>query len=255
MALKFGKLARKFHPKTLMMSSFIPMGLVPPPEKRAWEYRVKGPWGMFKNDTLGICVIAAVFHYIMAATANTGSPAFFTDAEAVAVYSAVTGYDPSKTDANGNNPTDQGTAWTDMLAYWQSTGVTDANGKVHKILAWGNVGLSVSSLRQGISIFGGILVGTAITQSMMDQFNRKLPWNWPFAGGVLGGHGIPLLGYGKDGQTACTWDSLEQMDTKAPSQFDEAYAVVTQDFLDAEGVSPSGLDVFALTRAMKAIAA
>src|SRR5580658_4087447 len=113
--LMFGKLAPKFHPNTLRLSKYALAGaLPPPPSKRAWEYVIPASgWGMLGNDQVGDCVIAAMMHFIMAATSNSGQPAQFTTELAIQLYSAITGYDPSQTDATGFNPTDQGTAWTD----------------------------------------------------------------------------------------------------------------------------------------------
>lgn len=45
------------------------------------------------------------------------------------------------------------------------------------------------------------------------------------------------------------------MDQAALSQVDEAYVVVTQDWLDAQGTSPSDLHLDALTTDLNAIAA
>lgn len=241
MPLKFGKLAPKPHRDTLLMSKYIGADALPaPPEKRAWEYRVKSAWGMFLNNELGICVIAACLHWIMAATANTDKPAIFTDAEALRAYSAITGYVP------GDPSTDQGTAWTDALAYWREIGFTDVNGTVHKILGWAAVGLTIPELNQALNLFGGLLIGTNVTQSMMDQFNAGQPWNAPFDGGIIGGHGIPELGYGGEGRSVITWNAEEQGDNTLPSNYDEAYCVVTQDFLDAAGMAPSGIDLATL---------
>ena len=248
---KFGKLPPKFHPRTLYLSHFVtPRISAPPPEKRDWEYRVSDEqWAMtmLGNDTVGDCVIAAMMHYVMAATANTEKPAIFTTEEAIKTYSAITGYNPG--DAN----TDQGTVYTDALAYWQQTGLKDTLGRSHKILGWAAIDFSnIASLRQAIAIFGGILVGTAVTQSMEDQFDSGEPWNPPYSGGVLGGHGIPWLGYGSEGQTCITWGKREQMALEAIGEVDEAYAVITQDFLDRQGESPSGLDLDALQAALAA---
>lgn len=255
--LKYGKRPPKFNPKTLLMSKYVLADAPPPPpEKRAWEYVIADDaWEMLGNDTVGDCVIAAMMHFIMASTANTGKPATFTTELALELYSAITGYDPSQTDDEGNNPTDQGTTWTDALAYWQSTGIVDAAGTIHKIEAWGSVGLDLPSLRQGINLFGGILIGLNVTNSMEQQFGNGLPWNAPFGGGIAGGHGIPGFGYGGQGESIVTWGKRQQGDLTLPGQFDEAYAVVTSDWLSVAGLSPSGLDLAALQADIAGLAA
>jgi hypothetical protein len=244
----YGKKPSKFHPNTLLLRDYLPAARPLPEAKRAWEYSVSDrTWAasMLGNDQVGDCVIAAMLHYIMAAQANVGKPVTFTTQQALDLYSAITGYDPA------NPSTDQGTAWTDALAHWQSTGCCG-----HRILGWAALYISsLDAIKQGIAIFGGVLIGTAVTQSMEDQFGKGRPWNTPFTGEVLGGHGIPWLGFGCQGQTCITWGSRQQMDQAALSQVDEAYVVLTQDWLDAHGTSPSNLHLDALTADLKAIAA
>jgi hypothetical protein len=255
MGLKFGKLPPKPHLKTLALSKYLTAEALPPPEeKRAWEYAVPDTtWAgsMLGNDAVGDCVIAAVLHFIMAARASAGKPIpAFTTQNALDLYSAVTGYDPS------DPSTDQGTAWTDMLAYWQTTGVSvPGEDEPDKILAWAAFDFTdPTKLNQAIDIFGGTLIGTAITQSMEDQFNAGEPWNPPFTGGVLGGHGVPFLGYGSEGRTLITWAKRQATDLTFPSNMDEAYVVVTNDFLTSAGETPIiGLNLDALTSDLAAI--
>jgi hypothetical protein len=238
----FGKKPPKFHPKTLLLRDYLPAARLAehPETKRAWEYSVSDrTWAasMLGNDQVGDCVIATILHYIMAAQANVGKPVTFTTQQAIDLYSAITGYNPA------DPSSDQGTAWTDALAYWQTTGCCG-----HKILGWAALDISsLDAIKQGISIFGGALIGTAITESMEDQFGRSQPWNAPFSGAVLGGHAVPWLGFGRRGQTCITWAARQQMDPAALSQVDEAYVVVTEDWLNAQTTSPSGMNLATLT--------
>lgn len=254
MNLKLGKKEPKFNPKTLLFRDYLPKGNLPTPlAKRAWEYRISDArWAasMLGNDLIGDCVIAAILHYIMAATANTGNPATFTTQDAIDIYSAITGYDPAQTDAGGNNPTDNGTVYTDALAYWQKTGF-----KGHFIKGWTAIDPSdLDMLKQGVAIFGGVLVGTSVTQKMMDDFQAGNPWN-NFSGASIGGHGIPWLGFGGQGQTCITWAKRQSMSPQSVSIMDEAYVPITQDWLDASGESPSGYNLAALQADLQAIAA
>ena len=242
----YGKKPPKFHPKTLLLRDYLPTALPPPETKRAWEYSVSDrTWAasMLGNDQVGDCVIAAILHYIMAAQANVGNPVTFTTQQALDLYSAITGYNPA------DPSTDQGSSWTDALNYWQTTGCCG-----HKILGWAALDISsLDAIKQGIAIFGGVLIGTVLTQSMKDQFDKGQSWNAPFTGALLGGHGIAWLGFGRHGQTCITWGSRQQMDPAALSQVDEAYVVATQDWLDAQARSPSGLNLDALTADLKTI--
>lgn len=250
--LKFGKRPPKLHRKTLHLKDYLTKEILPPPPvAKGWEYAVAdGQWGMLGNDTVGDCVIAAMLHWIQAARANNGEKVMFTTEQALSIYSAITGYDPSQTQEDGSNPTDNGTAWTDALAYWQKTGVCG-----HKILGWAAIEHSdLSSIKQAIALFGGVLIGTNVTSSMEAQFSDGQPWNAPFSNDSLGGHGIPWLGYGRVGQTCITWGQREQMAPEALEQVDEAYVPITADWLDTQGNSPSGLNLASLKDDLKLIA-
>jgi hypothetical protein len=251
--LKFGKLPPKKNRNTLSLKKYLLKGkgvLPPPEERRGWEMAVKDDaWGLLGNDVLGDCVIAATLHWVQAATAVNGRPVTFTTEQAIEIYSAVTGYDPKQTNQFGDNPTDQGTAWTDMLEYWRVVGVFG-----HKISAWAKIDYKdLNAIRQGIDIFGGILIGTAVTGSMQQQFADGKPWNKPWKGGVEGLHGIPWLGHGKEGQTCITWGARQQMDLTANKMCDEAYCVITEDWLNSAFVTPLGINAAALAADIEAL--
>src|ERR1700687_2807408 len=86
------------------------------PRKVYYEYKIPaGEWGMLGNDTVGDCEIARLLHIIMSATAHTGTMLIPTVDKAIAVYSAISGYDP-------NDPsTDVGCNSADVFNYWQNT--------------------------------------------------------------------------------------------------------------------------------------
>src|SRR5580765_766860 len=126
MPLKFGKLPPKKNVHTLSLKKYLLKGknVLPAPEqKRGWEYSVKDvDWQILANDRLGDCAEAMWLHFIQAATANAGKPYTPTTDEAIQLYSAVTGYDPKQDNQFGDNPTDGGTALTDLLEYERKLG-------------------------------------------------------------------------------------------------------------------------------------
>jgi hypothetical protein len=248
MPLKFGRLPRKFNSRTLLLRDYLPKGGLPtPPQAVGYEYAVSdATWAqsMLGNDSVGDCVEAMALHFIMAAQSNVGSRVTFTSDQAIQLYSAITGYNPS------DPSTDQGTAITDLLAYWQSTGIYG-----HKILAWAAVNPSdIAQVRAAAYLFGGLLAGIEVTSGMMTQFSANQPWNAPFTGPVEGGHGIPILGYGRAGQTCITWARRQQCDLNFWQLVDELYVVCTEDWINAQGQSPSGLNLEALQADLKLVA-
>ena len=220
------------------------LGAVPnPPSKTYYEYKVKTQWEMDGNDSVGDCTCACIAHMIMLATAHTGIMFVPSTAQVLAAYSAITGY-------NGDPSTDNGANITDVLNYWQKTGIAG-----HKIVAWAAVDPSnLKQVEQAIWLFGGVDIGIEVYQSMMDQTNAMQPWDNP-SGSDLGGHSIPLFGYGSQGTTGVTWGALQQMGWPCFQQIcSEAYAVITQDWINQlTGKTYSGFNLAQLQADLTAI--
>lgn len=233
--MKCNALPPKSNPKTLQLSKYAGASLAPAPTKVYWEYKVPAAlWGMDGNDTVGDCTCAAIAHMVACATAHTGDLFVPSQADCLKVYSAVTGYDP----ATGAN--DNGAVITDILAYWQTTGIAG-----HKISAWAALDNSADEIKQGIWLFGGVDIGITVYQSMQRQFSQGQPWDDP-SGMVVGGHSIPLFGYGRAGTTGLTWAALQQIGWDTLSRImTEAYVVITPDWL-AQGKAPNGFDLATL---------
>jgi hypothetical protein len=247
---KFGKTAPKKHPNTLRLSKYTgPMIPISPtaPHKVWREYKIQpGQWGQMKNNEIGCCTISAIGHMLMLETAHTGVTVTPTDDEVVAAYSAVSGYDPI-TQMNDN-----GCAISDTLEYWRTHGISG-----HKILAWAQVDYqNFFHVKQAIWLFGGIDVGFNVPQSAMDQFSAGQFWDVVANdGGTIGGHAIPLFGYGSQGANCITWGQRQGMTWQFFSRYvDECYIVITEDFINqTTRETPSGFDIAALENDLKSI--
>lgn len=224
----------KPNAQTLQFSKYAGASLPPPPTKVYWEYKVPAAlWGMDGNDSVGDCTCAAIAHMVANATAHTGDLFIPSKDDCLKVYADVTGYD-------GTEATDNGAVITDILAYWKTTGIAG-----HKILAWAALDKSIDEVKQGIWLFGGVDIGITVYQSMEEQFANGQPWDNP-SGAQLGGHSIPLFGYGRDGTTGLTWAALQQMGWATFQQIcSEAYVVITPDWLQ-QGKTPNGFDLVGL---------
>jgi hypothetical protein len=254
--LKTGKLAPKWHAKTLRFSLFSKSSDVPaPPEKIFLEYKVDpSTIGMFGNDECGDCVLAMLAHWLMLITAHTGKMIVPTLQDALGWYTALTGYDPKQTDANGNNPTDQGCAVTDALNFWQSTGICG-----HKIAGWMKLDpTNAVQRKQGLWMFLGVGTGVQLPNNAQQQFTNGETWTVTRNSPGLNGHAILQAGEGAEGRDFQTWGKGDQKATHAwgDKYEDEAYVILTPDLIEeANGKSPFGFDYDALTAALKEIAA
>jgi hypothetical protein len=247
---KFGKNAPKKHPNTLRLSKYTgPLIPISPtaPRKVFREYKVPpGQWGMLGNDVAGNCTICACAHMLMNETVHTGTIVVPTLAEVMATYSAISGYDPI-TGANDN-----GCAMSDVMEYWRTHGLSG-----HKILAWAQVDYqNFWHVKQAIWLFGGLDIGVNLPQSAMDQFSNGQFWDIvPNDGGIIGGHAIPLFGYGSQGTNCITWGQRQGMTWEWFSRYvDEAYVVISSSwFNEITKQTPSGFDIAVLENDLKSI--
>ena len=250
---KLGKRPPRHDPRTLQLENYIiPSKLPAPPAAENWGAAVPTDgWPMMKNDTVGDCTCAAAGHLIEDWTANATNgkdTVVLSDGDIVAAYSAITGYDP----ATGAN--DTGAVEIDVLNYWRKTGIGG-----HTILAY--VAMEPGNhqhVMDAVYLFGGCYIGLALPISAQNQ----AVWSVPPGGrggdgapGSWGGHAVPVVAYDSRGLTCVTWGMLKRMTWQFWDTYcDEAYAVLSQDWLESAGKAPSGLDLPALQADLEQVA-
>jgi hypothetical protein len=201
-------------------------------------------WPMYLNDQLGDCTIAGLAHMFGAWTRYAGGgEALFTDDEVQKAYSRVGGYVPGQPD------TDQGCVMVDVLADAKANGMTDTGGKVHKVAGYAALGNPADEelLGQVLDVFGSVYVGINVQQQMEDEFSQGRPWTWKRGAEVIGGHAICLQrrrGSGPARLEYVTWGALQPATFSFQAHAaEEAWAVVTEDWISANGTTVEGLDL------------
>lgn len=234
-----GKLGRRPYDPSKPALRLAPhlQGAVPPnPVVADWLSRVPS-WPMYGNDQYGDCVWAMIGHMIEAWTQYaSGSAVQVTTEQLLAAYSAVTGFNP-------NDPnTDQGTNIQDALNYWRTTGVGG-----HSIVAFAKVDhTSQSEVEAAINLFGSLAVGVNLPTSAQDQFNQGAEWTVVQGSPIEGGHAIHAGSYDTAAKDAriVTWGAVQTLDDPWWTAYvEEAWVVVTREWLAATGSTPSGLDL------------
>ena len=244
--VRLGKLAVRHDPRTLLMAKYATAQLASPPDAYDWTKKVNTSWGMMGNDKIGDCTCAAAGHLIMEWTANAGKMVTPSLQAIIKAYSAITGYDPK----TGNH--DNGAAELDVLNYWRNTGIA-----AHKIAAF--VSLEPSNhthIMDGTWIFGGCYIGLALPKSAQAQTSNKQIWSVPPGGtggdgapGSWGGHAVPVVAYDSRSLTVVTWGALQTMTWGFWAAYcDEAYAILSPDFLKQKGGQPVTPDGFNLAQ-------
>lgn len=201
---------------------------------------------MWANDQAGDCVFAAFYNLLAGATAQTGDPFAATDADCLADYAAVTGYDL----ATGEN--DNGANPEDALRYYSKKTLGDQG----KILAWAEVDPdSLDEIREALHIFGGIYTAFYLPRTAQDQtgggkvWDRSRIWTPGSVPGTWGGHMTMTRCIDASGGDAkvftVTWAEVQEMTEAFWRRYcSAAYVIVTEKWVaDNTGETPSGFDL------------
>jgi hypothetical protein len=245
--VKLGKLAPRHDARTLQLANYLQPSVLPKiPTSQDWSGKVP-QWLMLLNDTLGCCTISSIGHQIMAWTANASTEFIVSDHDVLKAYSAVSGYNP----ATGEN--DNGAVELDVLNYWRKKGIAR-----HKISAYAALQPRNHALvKAACYLFGGVYIGLALPLSARNQAIWDIPKHG-FSGngrpGSWGGHAVSVTSFDEHYITCVTWGELKKMSWSFLSHYcDEAYAVLSKDFIDAKGIAPNAFDWDALQQDLKQI--
>lgn len=204
-------------------------------------------------DGVGDCTIAEAAHAYTALGVYAGKPqVLFSDSEVVSVYSDISGYDPS----TGND--DNGCQMQDVLNYLRNTGMADVNGNVHKVAAYAALGnpADIQMLSQTLKTFGYVYLGVNLPQSAEDQFGNGA-WTYEAGSPVVGGHCIGLHRRKPYGSQVgvfemASWGALQPATIAFIQHYvEEAWAVITQDWIEANGDSCDGISLAQLEADMR----
>jgi hypothetical protein len=253
---KLGKKPVRYDIRTLQFRDYAHSNRGIPVPPLEISYVVKIPsWPMLLNDQLGDCVIAAMGHIVQQWTyfASGGSAMqTMTDAEALAAYEAIGGYNPD--DPNS----DQGCDMLTALNYWRNQGIEVA-GALHKI--GGYVAVDPSNLdevRQAIYLFGNLFTGVALPVGVQGADDWTVPVDGIYgaagAPGSWGGHCIPNMAESPETLTCITWGERLKMSHNFFGDYcDEAYAVLSSDWIESSGAAASGFDLAQLKEDLAAL--
>jgi hypothetical protein len=226
-------------------------GLPPAPVEASWITKLcdAEAIAMYDNDVLGDCVPAAMAHMEQQWNFYAGHPWIPWLADVIAAYQAIGGYVPG--DSNTDNGCDMSTA----LKYWRKTGFAG-----HKILAYMVVdSTDLDEVQSCIEIFGNMFTGIALPVSVQGAYDWTVPEGGIYSDngqpGSWGGHCIPIVAGSPITKTCETWGvgKFKMSNNFERDYVDEAYAVLSPDWLEAGKISPSLLDLEQLESDLKAL--
>jgi len=203
-------------------------------------------WGLLLNDVEGDCTCATAGHMQMAWTAVTqGKPVIVPDSAIQQAYVDVAHYDP----ATGAN--DNGAACLDVLEYWRTVGIGG-----NKIIAHAAIDPNQSiQVESACYYYGGVYIGVQLPASAVQQTDAGEAWTVPWFSPIVGGHAIPIVAYSPEYLWVVTWGKLQTMSWDFLFRYcDEAYVALDSEWIAANDLSPTGLNLTALTADLDSLA-
>jgi hypothetical protein len=244
---KLGKLPVKHDDRTLLFARYTDKALPTPPASADSTKGVKA-WGMMLNDSLGDCTCAACGHAVQVWSLDASKEVTVPDSAILKEYEGACGYDPK------DPSTDQGGVELDVLNYFRKTGIGG-----HKITAYAALTpKNQTQAKEGISLFGLIYVGANLPLAAQTQKVWDVPASGKLTGkykpGSWGGHAFVIVGYDASGLTIITWGELVKVTWAWYAAYvEEAYAIVSPDFIAANGEAPCGFNLAQLQADLAAV--
>lgn len=245
------KLAKFFDHEAALAQARIPFG-----------FGKALPWQMFGNGPdstvrpgfqgCGDCVWAGAAEETRIDNFERhGHDVVFTGKEVVSDYSAATGY------VIGDDSTDYGTDMGQAADYRRKTGVVDASGKRHKIVAYARLEPgNFDQLLAATYTFGRTGIGIIFPDSAWDQFDAPTPvWDYVPGSPSDGGHYIPGVGSTlKDAISVVSWAKRVVMTRRfVEEQVDEAMAYFSDEQMRPDGMTLHGFSRDAMLAALAAL--
>jgi hypothetical protein len=245
---RLGKRMPRIDTRTLRLANYLTATQPIVPAVVNWLSKVK-PLGMMLNDILGDCTTAAAGHMIELWTANAGSKMIPPDKAIRKAYEVAGGY------VNGDPSTDNGAFMIDVLNYWRQIGIAG-----HQIVAFVAVDpRNTDEWKRAIYLFGAIYMGVQLPISIQGASSWTVPASGAIgdgAPGSWGGHCVPVGSDDGVEQTVITWGEDMPMSPQFPLVYsDEAYAIISHDWIEKNGNAPNGIDLPHLMADLKQVTA
>jgi len=225
-----------------------PAGLKGIPESTVYRQKAtKSLAKMYANDRAGCCVISGKMHALGVWSANdlgAEKQLISTDTEVLEQYRSICG------------PGDNGCYINAVLDHMVETGLKVA-GKPHKIDGYVAVdAFDPAMVKTAIHLFGGVTLGIELPSDWLNTRDGEL-WDVTSSRSV-GGHDVQGVDYVKEGVIVSTWGRLNCITWAALESkryVDECYAVLAPSWYNDDRLTPSGVDVEGLKKALEDFAA
>lgn len=242
--VKFGRLPSDPSAPKLHLARYSRSLATPPPTADYSPEAASALSLVYLNDSLGCCVISAVFHYLGVITGNgdQGKPFLATDAQITASYSAIGGYVP------GDPSTDQGCNLQTAMNYYVANPFPDGS----RLLAWIAVdATNKTEVMQSVDEFENVYIGLSLPSAWVNQDMPQASgfvWGMAEAPDPSLGHCVLVVGYDATGVKISTWGLTGTITWAAFAYYlatangGEVYGLLSSEIEGAgQAVTPSGL--------------
>ncbi|MGI4851667.1 MAG: hypothetical protein ACRYGR_06970 [Janthinobacterium lividum] len=243
-ARKLGKKPAIHDPKTVKLGPLLEKHLAVVPAAASYaDENTKFP--MWLNDSLGCCTQVSVASAIYIMTLNAQAPVLLGVNDVLVNYET-SGYDPTKVDADGNNPTDEGDNEVAVLNRWVTAGYQRPGQTRDYLTGYGYVNpKNHDNAKRAIALCGGLYTGLALPKTALADGDWVVVPNAVIAGG----HAVYVHGYDADWLYLNTWGERRRMSWGFFDTYcDEAYGLLSREnWLGVHGITPMGEAFVALS--------
>ncbi len=255
LARKLGKKPAAFDPRTPRLATVLSVHLREPPPACDWGQHFAS-WPLWRNGDqlsnhgqtipgLGDCTAVSVASAIRVLTAARGGEELLTDDQVVGIYQA-NGYNPARP------ATDQGAVELDVLNRWCGAGYNVGRQAPDVLTGYGAVEpKNHDGVRRAIAMLGGLFIGLSLPEYAVSE---GAIWATPKQPATIaGGHAVFVHGYDPDGLWLNSWGERKRMEWGFLDAFcDEAYGLLSRDWLEVNGRSPANEDFARLADELQA---
>jgi hypothetical protein len=247
--MKYGRLPRTFNPAVPHWSA-LKMGApqIDVPTSCSYTNRLSAYLGSMLNDSLGDCAEAGYGHALQVWSAASGKPELTEPNSAIEALYETQGYVP------GNPSTDNGTILQVLLSQLVNGPVPVS---IPKLLAFIEIDPTIpADIDRATYECGLVYIGFNVPSFMMALENPGDVWSNGAGGStsIVGGHCVVSPGYRPGARDIISWGYRYTMTNGFWGNYvDEAYALVSEEWVEATGRTPLGMTMAELEAQMAAI--
>lgn len=236
-----GRVKSENDPRMLQLRSYVAIDTLSVPPTHDMLNRTKA-WPMLANDQFNCCTSAAAGHMVHHWTEANQRGVFLTDKDVIEAHAALTG-----------DQLMEPVSMLSALKFWRKTGIGDH--RIHSFMSAGRA--KEETLRAVIHLFGAAYIGLDLPDfAVQGKPEEVLATVWEISatappGGaapqVKNGHCVAAIGYDERVIYVVTWGALKTMTWGFFTRYtDEAFAVLSTDWVEKDKKSPSGFDLTTL---------